>query len=292
MLKQSNKLPFTLIELLVVIAIIAILAAMLLPALSRARESGRRTICANNLRQLGLALFSYTGDYDECVPLICLTHSFGHGCNAWRSSSTVERFLIDYLKKPSYPYDSTVLCPSATKPGNWPDHWWDNDSSYVWHANNFGSYCMCDTGGSAWSSRPFPQMRIRNLEKAQRWGKQPWILFTDRTMIYVPPWQYSMYDLRLYNNHGPYFAPAGGNTAFLDGSVRWFAWAGSSNFYINGDAVPREATCHVYNTSGGSRITSGRGWAGTGDGTGMDCFQGSNDMSTANLANFRSVLGL
>jgi len=59
---------FTLVELLVVIALIAVLAALLLPALASARDKGRRAACVSNLRQLGIALRSYADDNEGSIP--------------------------------------------------------------------------------------------------------------------------------------------------------------------------------------------------------------------------------
>ena len=84
-MKRAFMLPtgrkrgfFTLIELLVVIAIIAILAAMLMPALNKARDTSRTIGCINNLRQLAMAVFSYDTDYKQ-FPLISSTGNANTG---------------------------------------------------------------------------------------------------------------------------------------------------------------------------------------------------------------------
>jgi len=98
----NRRRGFTLIELLVVIAIIALLAAMLLPALARAREKSRQIYCASSLRQIGLGLRLYADDQNGWLP----TTTHGTGTNA----SWIYQ-LAPYLAN----VDRVRICPSDKK---------------------------------------------------------------------------------------------------------------------------------------------------------------------------------
>jgi len=133
---------FTLIELLVVIAIIAILAAMLFPVFSRAREKARTTSCLSNLKQLAVAADMYTTDYDDMLPFAemrlppgCTVtdHYWGRATGgAWEAGYlTWPNLLMPYVNN-----DQVFRCPSNA--AHWIGYGWNCYIGYV------GAYFLLD----------------------------------------------------------------------------------------------------------------------------------------------------
>ncbi len=130
--EKPEKRSFTLIELLVVISIIAILAAMLLPALKQAREQAKKSTCANNLKQIFNGIYLYVDDYYGWMPPNNANNFYPHHVNQYLNQD-LEKYGSAYYVKRSP--EGLYWCPSLPSTASASPVWEGDTESDLYMSN-------------------------------------------------------------------------------------------------------------------------------------------------------------
>ncbi|HOJ38856.1 MAG TPA: DUF1559 domain-containing protein [bacterium] len=232
-MEKQKTAGFTLIELLVVIAIIAILAAMLLPVLTQAREKARASLCTSNLKQLGLAFHMYAQDFGDFLPPYCDTNATGQ--YYWTAKLVLGGYIKGKFYNPSVGdiRQGVFKCPSARLMD------WGGGYGIVYKSNLSGrdahwGFGFTNPTTGIYSYLPPKLSRVKRPDKllliadAGRSGASGWVGadYTEPAIncplcVTWPTWSTTgaNYTFRAAARHN-----RGANVCFVDGHVEWILY--------------------------------------------------------------------
>ena len=201
---RLKLLRFTLVELLVVISIIAMLASLLLPALSKAKEMGKRISCNNNLRQSGIAIVTYLGEQDGWFPGGGWQGEIREYLNPKYPLSTSDPATIPLMHCPSSPSSSSTSSFACT--------YWYNATPWINYTSHkfLGYYERYRHTKLSEIRRPSNKIAMEDGFYIESPSKHGWYCYPDGTGTN------SFANMSVVSTHDQ-----GANFLFTDGHVSW-----------------------------------------------------------------------
>lgn len=201
--------PFTLIELLVVITIIAVLAAMLLPALSRARDKASQASCVNNQKQMSVAFASYANDNMDLVPL------FGNRVSPYKGLYWYDAM---YTMQPNTYIDSTRVMSCTRNTGGYYGVYWCTDTFSKYEKKFQWKYKDANWIFNYWKVTAVPNpdnvLELACTSVAKQARVNPKYTYGSPTFVANSFWAGGSWD-----QQGLWFAHEFGNGMMVDGHV-------------------------------------------------------------------------